>query len=48
MEEEISCTNCDWSGDPSMLVSKTEDPEDLNFCHCPDCGSINIEDIDDE
>lgn len=47
MEEEIKCNNCDWSGDSTMLESKTEELEDVDFKYCPDCGSDDIEDIED-
>ena len=47
MEEEIKCNNCDWYGDTTMLVSKTDAMDDL--CDkCPDCGSDDIEDVEDE
>ena len=47
MEEEIRCNDCDWTGDPSELVSKTA-AMDVPCDKCPDCGSADIEDIDDE
>ena len=46
MDEEIICNNCGWTGDTTMLVSETDAIEDP--CNkCPDCGSTDIEDIDE-
>ena len=47
MDEEIQCNNCGWTGDTTMLVSKTEDLEDRDY-FCPDCGSDDIEDIEQD
>ena len=47
MCEEIQCNNCGWTGDNTMLVSETEDYDDP--CNkCPDCGSDDIEDIEQD
>ena len=47
MDEEIMCNNCGWTGDPSKLVSETWDLDDP--CNkCPDFGSADMEDVDDE
>lgn len=46
MEEEIICNECGWCGDPSELVSLTDDVNDMDFIYCPDCGSSDIEDLD--
>jgi predicted RNA-binding Zn-ribbon protein involved in translation (DUF1610 family) len=48
MDEEIQCNNCGWTGDSTMLVSKTDALDDRDFNYCPDCGSDDIEDIEDE
>jgi len=48
MDEEIQCNNCGWTGDSTMLVSKTDSLDDRDFNYCPDCGSDDIEDIEDE
>ncbi len=47
MDEEIKCNNCDWHGDSTMLVSKTEAMDDRDFNYCPDCESDDIEDVED-
>ena len=47
MEEEIQCNDCFWTGDATMLVTETAAPDDLDFKNCPDCGSDDIEDIED-
>ena len=45
MEEEIQCNKCFWQGDPSELVSETDDMDDP--CNkCPICGSDDIEDVE--
>lgn len=47
MEEGVRCNECDWTGDLSELVSTTDAMDDP--CNkCPNCGSDDIEDIDDE
>lgn len=46
MDEEIVCNNCNWTGDSTMLVSKTEHLDDRDFNFCPDCGSDDIEDLE--
>lgn len=46
MEEEIICNNCGWTGDSTMLVSKTGCINDNNYCYCPNCGSDDIEDFE--
>ena len=47
MEEEIMCENCGWTGEDSMLESKTDHIDDNTFNRCPDCGSDEITDIED-
>ncbi len=46
MKEEIICNECGWTGDNTMLVSKTADLLDKDFNYCPYCGSDDIEDIE--
>jgi len=54
MEDDVECTSCSWSGHHSELVCSDEDsgsdrPESLiHFNLCPDCGSDEIEDMDEE
>ena len=48
MDEEIQCNECGWTGDTTMLVSKTEDLEDRDFSYCPECGSNDIEDTEED
>lgn len=48
MEEDLFCNNCDWTGDATMLVSKTESLDDKDFNYCPECGSNDIENIKKE
>ena len=45
-EYNIECEDCGWSGDTSNLVALTDDLNDKDFSHCPDCGSKDIVDID--
>ena len=47
MEEEWICNNCGWTGDSTMLESKTDNQKELDFNYCPDCGSEDIEDLTD-
>lgn len=47
MDEEITCIDCGWTGDTTMLESKTDDLKDRDFKYCPDCGSEKIEDIEE-
>lgn len=47
-DDEIQCNYCGWTGDVTMLVSKTESLEDVDFVYCPDCESDDIEDIEEE
>ena len=48
MEDEIECIDCGWTGDSTMLESKTESLFDLDFNYCPDCSGNNIEDREPE
>ena len=45
---ELECENCWWSGDPSELVSDTDDLNDRDFIHCPQCGGTEFEELDEE
>ncbi len=42
--------DCNWSGEPDELVSKTEDIDDDNYSFCPSCGNENFdeEEMDEE
>lgn len=47
----IICLECGWVGDSTELHSKTEDDDDLDFIHCPECGKKDCfedEDTDEE
>lgn len=54
MEDEytIECQECSWSGDHSDLVCSDEDSDsekeisEIDFNLCPNCGSLDIEDLD--
>lgn len=39
---------CNWTGDESELVSKTDALDDRDFKYCPDCGKDSIQDIDSD
>ena len=45
-EYVLWCENCNWSGDRSELVAATDDLEDRDFSHCPDCGGTDFEEDD--
>ena len=45
---EIECEDCGWQGYTIELVSKTENQDDKDFKYCPDCGSDNIIDIEED
>ena len=53
-EPEIECEDCGWQGDISELHCSDEDDKsrkpvsEISFNLCPDCGSANIVDYDDE
>lgn len=44
----LECLNCAWSGDDTELVSLTDDLDDVDFSHCPDCNGQSFEHEDDE
>jgi len=56
MSDQVECLECYWSGLPCELACSDGEYEMIGeerFLHmvrnrCPDCGSTNIEDIDDE
>lgn len=47
-EYEIQCNNCDWQGVAFDLESATASVDDKKYIYCPDCGSDDIEDIDED
>lgn len=47
-EFEVQCNNYSWQGYALDLLSKTEALEDKDFNYCPDCGSRDIEDIEED
>lgn len=53
MSTILICTDpldklCRWSGDESELVSSTDDTEDRDFSHCPQCGGTDFDEEDEE
>ena len=36
------CNNCNWSGHEGNLESGTDFDWDIEFVHCPSCGSDDI------
>ena len=48
MATHLICNNCDWMGDPSELVSLTEEIEDRDFSYCPICDSNDLDEDEDE
>jgi len=44
----LNCNNCHWSGDPSELVSKSDDLKDKDFSFCPYCGGNDFDEDDDD
>ena len=47
MADDVECEDCWWTGDPSELVALTDDVNDRDFSHCPDCEGTNIVDFED-
>lgn len=48
MNDEVYCEDCGWSGYVDSLVALTDNLDDVDFSHCPDCEGSNIFDCDDE
>ena len=44
----LICENCEWSGYPEELVSKTEALDDKDFSYCPYCDGKEFEEIDED
>lgn len=44
----MHCEDCTWSGSPYELVSGTDEFEDREFIFCPQCGSKNVAEDDDD
>ena len=44
----IMCLNCGWIGDSAELVALTDDLDDIDFTHCPQCEGTDMEDEEEE
>lgn len=48
MADEVFCNNCGWSGDVSQLVCASLSSVSIGFNYCPECGSDDIEDVEED
>ena len=44
----LECVNCSWSGTREELVALTDDLDDQDFTHCPNCGGTEFEEDEQE